>query len=120
MILGLSLSTFTLLHVIISLVALVSGLFVLFGMLGGKRLDNWTALFLVTTVLTSASGFLFPASGFTPAQGVGIISLVLLAAAIIALYVTRLTGPWRWIYVIGAVVALFSTRSSRSCRASRR
>jgi hypothetical protein len=107
MILGMSTSTFTLVHVVLSLMGIFSGLIVLFGMLGARRLDGWTALFLVTTVLTSATGFLFPSTSFTPAQVVGAISLVVLAVAIVALYVCRLAGAWRWIYVAGVVLALY-------------
>jgi hypothetical protein len=108
MILGvMSMSTFTTLHVIISLIAVGSGLVVLAGMLGSHRLPGWTALFLVTTILTSATGFLFPINGFTPALGTGIASLVVLAIALIALYALRLAGRWRWIYVATAVAALW-------------
>jgi hypothetical protein len=102
-----SLAAFTTLHVIISLIGIVSGIVVLVAMLGGKAPSGWTALFLATTVLTSATGFLFPATGFTPAQGVGILSLVLLAVALFALYVRHLGGAWRWIYVITAVPSLY-------------
>jgi uncharacterized membrane protein SirB2 len=91
----------------LSLVGIASGLIVLFGMIGAKRLDGWTALFLATTVLTSVTGFFFPVAGFLPSHAVGIISLVVLAAALVALYVQRLAGSWRWIYVVGAVVALY-------------
>ena len=76
-------------------------------MFGAKELDGWTALFLLTTILTSVTGFLFPATSFTPAQGVGIVSLVVLAVALLGLYIFRLAGPWRWIYVTGAVAALY-------------
>ncbi len=107
MVLGTSLETFTLAHVVLSLVGIASGLIVLFGMIGAKRLDGWTALFLATTVLTSVTGFFFPVAGFMPSHAVGIISLVVLAAALVALYVQRLAGSWRWIYVVGAVVALY-------------
>jgi hypothetical protein len=106
MILGMSLETFTLVHVILSLVGIASGLVVVFGMLGASRMEGLTALFLATTVLTSVTGFLFP-SPFMASHVVGIISLAFLAAAIVALYVCRLAGPWRWIYVVGAVVALY-------------
>ena len=107
MILGLSIPTFTVLHVIISLIAVVSGLVVVFGMLGGQRLPGWTALFLLMTVLTSATGSLFPIKGFTPALGTGVVSLVVLAVALIALYGKHLFGAWRWIYVITAIAALY-------------
>jgi hypothetical protein len=107
MILGLSADTFTQVHVILSLVGIVSGLVVLFGMLGAKKLDGRSALFLATTVLTSVTGFFFPVPGFMPSHAIGILSLVFLAAAILAFYVYRLAGSWRWIYVVGAVVALY-------------
>jgi hypothetical protein len=107
MILGLSVANFTVLHVIISLIAIVSGLVVLFGMLGSHRLPGWTALFLIATILTSVTGFLFPIHGFTPALAVGAVSLVVLAVALIALYGRHLAGAWRWIYVVMAVTALW-------------
>jgi hypothetical protein len=107
MILGMSLSTFTTLHVIISLIAIVTGLVALLGMLGGRKLGGWTAIFLATTVLTSVTGFLFPFTKLLPSHVVGIKSLAVLAAALLALYVFRLDGPWRWIYVVGAVLALY-------------
>jgi len=102
-----STSTFTLLHVVISLIGIFAVLIVLFGMFSAKRLNNWTALFLVTTVLTSVTGFFFHSISFGPPHVLGILSLVVLAVAIPALYVYRLAGPWRWIYVAGAVVALY-------------
>src|SRR5216684_5000226 len=107
MILGMSTSTFTVVHVVLSLVGIASGFIVLFAMLGGKRLDGWTALFLATTVLTSATGFFFPSSQVLPSHIVGVVSLLVLAAVIIALYVYRLAGSWRWIYVASAVLALY-------------
>ncbi len=107
MILGMSVSTFTTVHVVISLIAILAGIIVLFVMVGGKKLEGWTALFLVTTVLTSVTGFMFHSASFGPPQVVGIISLVVLVAAIVALYVYHLVGSWRWIYVVGAVLALY-------------
>jgi hypothetical protein len=107
MILGMSLSTFTTVHVIISLVAILSGFVAVYGMLTNQRLDGWTALFLTTTVLTSVTGFLFPLSGVTPAVVVGILSLIVLALALAALYVFRLGGAWRWLYVVTAFTALW-------------
>ena len=107
MILGMSADTFTQVHVALSLVGIISGLVVLLGMLGAKTLDGWTALFLATTVLTSVTGFFFPVAGFMPSHAIGILSLVFLAAAILGFYVYRLAGSWRWIYVVGAVVALY-------------
>ncbi len=97
----------TLVHVALSLVGIFSGFVVLFGMLAGKRLDGWTALFLATTVATSATGFLFPFHQLLPSHKVGIISLVVLAIAILARYGKHLTGAWRWIYVVMASIALY-------------
>ncbi len=107
MILGMSIATFTTVHVILSLIGIASGIVVLFGMLGAKRLHGLTAIFLATTVLTSVTGFLFPHDRLLPSHIVGIISLVALALAILALYVYGLAGSWRWIYVATAVVALY-------------
>jgi len=107
MVLGLSLSTFTLIHVIISLAGIGSGFIVLYGLLNGKRLDGWTAIFLTTTVLTSVTGFLFPFEGLKPSYIVGGISLVVLAIAIWARYGGRLAGASRWIYVVTAALALY-------------
>jgi hypothetical protein len=118
MILGMSTYTFTLLHVVISLIGIVTGVIVLFGMLAGKRLDAWTAIFLATTVLTSVTGFLFPIARIGPPHIVGAISLIALAVAILARYVYRLEGAWRWIYVATAVLSL-SMSSSATCRRSR-
>jgi uncharacterized membrane protein len=107
MILGLSTPTFTLLHVVLSLVGLLSGLIVLAGMLGAKRRSAWTALFLATTIATSVSGFFFPSDGFDPPHIVGVLSLVVLAVALLARYANRLAGASRWIYVAAAVLALY-------------
>ena len=107
MILGMTASTFTLVHVLLSLVGILSGLIVMSGMLRSKKLTNWTALFLATTVLTSVTGFLFHSSGFGPSHIVGLISLVALVIAILAIYVYRLADSWRWLYVVCAVLALY-------------
>jgi hypothetical protein len=107
MVLGMSLATFTLVHVIISLVAIVSGLVVMFGLLGSNRMSGLTALFLVTTILTSVTGFFFPFTQLLPSHMIGILSLVLLAIACFALYGQRLSGAWRWIYVLTAMISLY-------------
>ena len=106
MIFGLSFETFTNLHTIISLIGIATGLIVLLGMLSAKKLEGWTALFLLTTVLTSVTGFMFPRAGFTPAQGVGYVSLAVPAIALLALYVFNLSGAWQWLYVVGAALYL--------------
>ena len=107
MIAGLSIENFTILHTAISLIAIASGLIVLAGMLRARRLPGWTAVFLVTTILTSVTGFMFPISGLTPAIVFGLISIVILAIALAALYLKHLSGAWRWIYVTTALVALY-------------
>ena len=107
MILGMSLPTFTLVHVIISLIAIVSGVIVMSGLLGSNRRPGMTATFLLFTILTSATGFLFPFEKLLPSHMIGILSLVLLAIACIALYAMKLSGPWRWIYVVTAMTSLY-------------
>jgi hypothetical protein len=107
MILGMSISAFTSLHVVLSLIGIVAGLVVVIGMLRSKAANGWTALFLATTVLTSATGFLFPHDRVLPSHIVGVISLVVLAIAIAALYGYRLARSWRWIYVVTAMLALY-------------
>jgi len=107
MILGMSLATYTVVHVVISLLGIGSGLVVVYGMLTGKRLDGWTALFLVTTVLTSVTGFGFHFDHLLPSHKVGIISLVMLVVAILARYPLHLAGGWRRTYVVCAVIALY-------------
>jgi hypothetical protein len=103
----LGMSMLTLVHVILSLVGIFAGLIVLFGMFGSKKLEGWTALFLATTVLTSVTGFFFARDHILPSHIVGILSLVVLAIAIFALYSRHLAGAWRWIYIVGAVLALY-------------
>jgi hypothetical protein len=104
---GMSLATYTLVHVLISLAGIGSGLVVLFGLIAGKRLDGWTAVFLATTVATSVTGFGFPFEHLLPSHIVGFISLVVLAIAIAARYAFHLRGAWRHVYVICAVLALY-------------
>lgn len=107
MILGMSTSAFTSLHVVISLIGIATGLVVAAGMLRSKATNGWTAIFLATTVLTSVTGFLFPFDKVLPSHIVGGISLVALAIAIAALYGYRLARSWRWIYVASALTALY-------------
>jgi hypothetical protein len=110
MILGMSLAAFVQVHVIISLIAIVAGIIVMFGMLGSNRLPGLTAIFLLLTILTSATGFLIPpllSEKVLPSHIVGILSLVLLAIACFALYGMKLAGAWRWIYVLTALISLY-------------
>jgi hypothetical protein len=107
MILGMSTETFTIVHVLLSLVGIGSGLVVVFGLLAGKRLDGWTAVFLATTVATSVTGFGFPFDHLLPSHKVGIVSLLVLAVAILARYSFRLAGAWRRVYAVCAVLALY-------------
>ncbi len=94
-------------HVILSLIGILSGLVVLYGLLGGSLSGVWTAVFLATTILTSLTGFPLPPFGFDPPRAVGVISLVLLAVAVAAYYGFHLVGAWRWIFVGSAVAALY-------------
>ena len=107
MVLGMSLATFTLVHVIISLIAIAAGFVVLSGLLGSNRMAGMTALFLLTTILTNATGFLFPFEKLLPSHIIAALSLVLLAIACIALYGMKLSGAWRWIYVVTALLSLY-------------
>jgi hypothetical protein len=107
MMLGLSLANFTLLHVAISLVAIVTGLIVMFGMLGSRSTPGLTAIFLLFTILTNVTGFGFPFEKLLPSHVIAIISLVLLAIACLALYGMGLKGAWRPIYVVTALVSLY-------------
>jgi hypothetical protein len=107
MILGMSTSAFTLLHVLISLAGIGTGLIVMYGFLTGKRLGGWSAIFLTTTVLTSVTGFFFPFEHLLPSHKVGILSLVILVIAIAARYLFHMRGVWRAIYVVGSALALY-------------
>jgi hypothetical protein len=107
MMLGLSLSAFTNLHVVISLIAIVAGLIVMFGMVGPYHSGGLTAIFLLFTILTSVTGFMFPFDGITPGIVIGILSCVLLAIACLALYQMKLAGAWRWIYLLTALISLY-------------
>lgn len=102
-----SLSAYTIFHVIISLLGIGTGLVVLFGMIAGRRLDGWTFWFLLTTVLTSLTGFGFPFDRLLPSHILGILSLAALLVAILARYAFAMEGAWRWLYVIAAVLSLW-------------
>ena len=107
MVLGISLATFTILHVVISLIAIGTGFIVLFGLINGKLLSAWNGVFLVTTILTSLTGFAFPNTKVTPGIILGVLSLIVLAIALLALYVFHLRGAWRRTYAITAMIALY-------------
>ena len=100
-------TTFTLIHVVLSLVGIFAGLVVAGGLVAGRRLDGWTGVFLVTTVLTNVTGFGFPFVTFLPSHAVAILSLVVLALVIVARYWKHLAGAWRRVYVVGTVLALY-------------
>jgi hypothetical protein len=104
---GIPTASFLQIHVAVSLVGIASGLVAVYGLLSGKMLAGWTALFLATTVLTSVTGFPLPPFGFDPPRAIGILSLALLALAILALYALRLAGPWRAVYIVTALIALY-------------
>ena len=101
------LQIYTMIHTLLSLIAIFTGFVVLFGLLGSNRLDGWTKWFLITAVATTVTGFFFPFHGLTPAFKLGIISAIVLAITIYARYSRDLAGGWRWIYVIGAVISLY-------------
>jgi hypothetical protein len=107
MVLGMSIGTYTILHVILSLIGIGSGFIVLFGLIKGKLLNPWNAVFLVTTILTSLTGFGFPNTKVTPGIILGILSMIVLAIALIALYVFHLRKAWRRTYAITAMIALY-------------
>jgi hypothetical protein len=104
---GIPTDVFLQFHVAVSLIGIASGLVVLYGLVTGKALGGWTALFLATTILTGVTGFPLPPFGLDPPRVVGIILLALMAAAVAALYAFHLAGAWRWIYVIAAVASLY-------------
>ena len=99
--------TLTLVHTIISIVAIAAGLVVVGGLIAGVRIDGWTGIFLATTVLTSVTGFFFPFTELLASHQVGIISLVVLPLVIAARYWKHLAGPWRGTYVVGSVLVLY-------------
>lgn len=107
MVLGMSLSTYTTLHVILSLIGIGTGFIVLFGLISGRLLSPWNAVFLVTTILTSLTGFGFPNTKVTPGIIFGVLSMIVLAIALLALYAFHLKGGWRRTYAITAMIALY-------------
>jgi hypothetical protein len=104
---GIPTDLFLQIHVALSLIGLITGLVVMYGLVTGQPFGGWTALFLLTTILTSVTGFPLPPFGFDPPRAVGVISLVLLAIAVAAFYLFRLAHAWRWVYVVTATMALY-------------
>jgi hypothetical protein len=101
-------TAFTWFHTILSLIMLVSGIVVTFGMIGGKRCEGWMGIYLVTAVLTNATGFGFtPVTPLMPSHYVGILSLVLLAIALLARYAFHLAGAWRAIFAVMIVLTVY-------------
>lgn len=107
MIFGIGITTFTLIHTVLSLLGIFAGLVVAGGLVAGKRLDGWTGVYVVTTVLTNVTGFGFPFVTFLPSHAIGVLSLVVLAVVIVARYVKHLEGAWRGVYVVTTVLALY-------------
>lgn len=107
MILGLSVAAFTATHVLLSLIALLSGVAVLRNLFASRTPAAITALFLATSIATSAGGFLFPSTRLGLGHVVGAVSLVVLLPTVVAIYGFHLAGPWRWIYALGAIGALW-------------
>jgi hypothetical protein len=108
MILGMSIPTFTLLHVILSLIGIASGLVAILAMTRSRLLPGWTLVFLLMTMLTSVTGYFFPVDKILPSHIVGAMSLAVLAVAVVALYRYNATGGnWRWIYAVSAVISLY-------------
>src|SRR5688572_32400564 len=102
-----SLSTFTWIHTLLSLLALGAGVVVVIGLFSPRALDAWTAVFLVSAVATSATGFGFPFTSFLISHWVGVVALVVLAVGILARYVFHYGGAWRWLYAVGMVLSLY-------------
>jgi len=107
MILGLPTSVFTAIHVLLSLVGIGSGFVFVFGLVRDREFNRWTSLFLGTTTLTSLTGFAFPFHGMTPGIVIGILSMIVLAVAMVARYTLRRAGSSRWIYLVSAMLALY-------------
>ena len=107
MVLGMSLSTFTTLHVVISLIAIATVVICMFALLGSRTPAGLTSTFLLTTVATSVTGFFFPNLKVGPPVIFGVVSLIVLTPVVLALYRYHLAGAWRWIYIAGGAFALY-------------
>lgn len=107
MIVGLSIATFTILHVAITLIAIISGFIIMFALLSSRQPPALTAIFWLFTVATTVTGFMFPLNGFTPAVGTGVVATLFFIAGLIAIYIKKFVGSWRWIYVVTTMVSLY-------------
>jgi hypothetical protein len=101
------LPTFTLIHVVLSIVGILAGLVSVGGLMTGVRLNGWIGTYLVTTFLTNATGFFFPFARIMPSHILGALSLVILPLAMAALYWKHLAGAWRTVFVVCSVTALY-------------
>jgi len=97
----------TLFHTLLSLIAIATGIRVVYGFLNNQTYPGWTTTYIVTTTLTLITSFLFPFHGFTPAIGVGILCILILIPTLYAKYRTSLTGIWRVVYVAGSAVLFY-------------
>jgi hypothetical protein len=102
-----NLETFTAFHVGLSLVGIASGVVCALGWLTGRRFNGWTTVFLVTTAATSLTGFGFPFHKILPSHIVGIISLAVLAGAVVARQLPLPAGASALLFVSNAMVALY-------------
>ena len=94
-------------HVVISLIAIVAGIMVVFGFVTNRRMNGWNAIFLLFTIATSVTGFLLPLNGLTPPVILGIASLAVLAIAVYARYGKLMLQTWRPVYVATAMIAFY-------------
>jgi hypothetical protein len=100
-------TTFTLIHVVLSLAGLVTGLAAAGGLVAGQRLPRWTTVFLVTTIATNVTGYGFPFVTLLPSHIVGGISLLVLAVVLVAHHVKHFAGRWRSTYAAGVVLTTY-------------
>jgi hypothetical protein len=101
------LGVLTILHVLISLVGIATGFVVVAGFIRSRTQVAWARWFLITTILTSVTGFLFPFHGFTPGIGVGILSIVVLAVAVVAWNRSKMDRPWSRTFAVASIIALY-------------
>jgi hypothetical protein len=95
------------LHLAISLLGIGSGIVVLLGFFGNKRVDAPTHFFLITTILTSVTGFFLPAHRILPSRILGVLSLIALAVACVGRYSKNMQRGWLTSFVISAMTSLY-------------